>query len=290
VLHARASFRVVHIEGSTVPQTTREPRAEKVAVVEEVQARLDDASAAILTEYRGLPVSEMENLRRALRAAGGEYKIYKNTLVRRAVQDGSYQALESLLEGPTAIAFVRDDVAAVAKVLRDFSRQNPALVVKGGLIGSSLFDARAAQALADLPSREALLAQIAGLLAAPMQRFASLLAAVPQRMAYALSALVEQRQAAGETLAAPAEQASEPAAEVAQAEVADATAEEATDSAVEEVTAPEPTAESAPDADAAVDTEAAEGGADSEVSASDESGATSEDAAPADSGADEQDN
>jgi len=171
----------------------REPRPAKVAVVDEVEQRLVAASAAILTEYRGISVKDLQQLRRALTAAGGDYKVYKNTLVRRAVQHAGLDVLEPMLTGPTAIAFVRDDVAAVAKVLRDFARANPAFVVKGGLIGSDLLDARRAAALADLPSREVLLAQFAGLLAAPMQRFAGLLQAIPQKFAYALKALIETR-------------------------------------------------------------------------------------------------
>ncbi len=178
--------------------TLREPRPEKVAVVDEVRARLGAAAAAILTEYRGLRVADIERLRQALAAAGGEYKIYKNTLVRRAVAERQIEGLDPLLEGPTAVAFVRDDAAAVAKVLRDFARTHPALVVKGGLLGDNLLDARATAALADLPSREVLLAQFAGLLAAPMQRFAALLQAVPQKLAYGLQALIDQRRAGGE--------------------------------------------------------------------------------------------
>jgi large subunit ribosomal protein L10 len=185
----------------------RTPRPEKVAVVDEVKGRFHDSSAAILTEYRGLSVADLETLRRSLREAGGEYKVYKNTLVRRAADDIGLADLNALLEGPTAIAFVQGDVAAVAKVLRDFARTNPNLVVKGGLIGSSLIDAGSAAALADLPSREVLLAQLAGMLAAPMQRFASLLQAVPQRFAYALAALGRERSAT-EPEAAPANDAS----------------------------------------------------------------------------------
>ncbi len=170
-----------------------EPRPEKVAVVDDVRARLSGASAAILTEYRGLKVKEMESLRRALRAAGGEYKIYKNTLVRRAASDSGLAFLEPMLEGPTAIVFVEDDVAAVAKALREFSRATPALVVKGGLLGTNLLDARSAAALADLPSRDVLLSQLAGALAAPMRQFASLLKALPQNFAYGLSALIDKQ-------------------------------------------------------------------------------------------------
>jgi large subunit ribosomal protein L10 len=178
-------------------QALKDPRPEKVAVVEEVRAKLTEAGAAILTEYRGLPVAQMETLRRALSAVGGEYKVYKNTLVRRAAAECGLGVLEGLLEGPTGIAFVNDDVAAVAKALRDFARANPALVVKGGLLGTDLLDARQTAALAELPSKEVLLSQIAGAFAAPMQRFAALLQAVPQKFAYALSALLEKEGAAG---------------------------------------------------------------------------------------------
>ena len=173
-------------------QRLKDPRPEKVAVVDEVRGRLAESSAAILTEYRGLPVTHLEQLRRALSAAGGEYKVYKNTLVRRAAAESGLGVLEDLLEGPTGIAFVRDDVAAVAKALRDFARTHPLLVVKGGLLGTDLLDARQTAALAELPSRDVLLAQIAGAFAAPMQRFAGLLQALPQNLAYALKALVDK--------------------------------------------------------------------------------------------------
>lgn len=215
-------------------QDRREPRPEKVAVVEEVSERLGSATAAILTEYRGLHVSEMEALRRVLTAAGGEYKVYKNTLVRRAARQQGLEQLEPLLEGPTGIAFVGDDLAAVARALRDFARANPALVVKGGLIGTDLLDARSAAALADLPSRDVLLAQLAGMLAAPMQRMAGLLAALPQKLAYGLQALVDQRIAAGEQApragddVTPAEEA--PAGEAAAERAEEAPAGEAGES------------------------------------------------------------
>jgi large subunit ribosomal protein L10 len=169
------------------------PRAEKVALVDEVRTRLSSSSAAILTEYRGLKVSELAVLRRALRQAGGEYKIYKNTLVRFAVRDLGLQTLEPLVEGPTAIAFVDGDAASVAKALRDFARTNPHLVVKGGLLGQNVLSAADAGALAELPSRDHMLAQLAGAMAAPLQQFASLLQAAPQNLAYGLRALVEGR-------------------------------------------------------------------------------------------------
>src|SRR5579875_1356881 len=132
------------------------PRPEKVAVVDEVRARLESSSGALLTEYRGLKVSELAQLRRSLRSVGGEYKVYKNTLVRFAVADRGIPELEELLTGPTAIAFVDGDAAAVAKALRDFARTNPHLIVKGGLLGGNLLTSAEAAALADLPPREVL--------------------------------------------------------------------------------------------------------------------------------------
>src|SRR5260370_7121059 len=117
------------------------PRRERVAVVEEVRERLSSANGAILTEYRGLNVSEIARLRRSLREAGGQYTIYKNSLVRFAIRDLGLTDLEELLLGPTAIAFVEGDAASVAKSLRDFSRANPNLVIKGGVLGTTSLSA-----------------------------------------------------------------------------------------------------------------------------------------------------
>ena len=122
----------------------------------------------MLTEYRGLNVAAIAQLRRALREAGGELKIYKNTLVRFAARDLGLE-IEDLLTGPTAIAFVDGDPVNVAKALRDFARTNPALVVKGGLLGDKPLSAAETQALADVEPREVLLAKLAGAMAAPMQ-------------------------------------------------------------------------------------------------------------------------
>lgn len=175
-----------------VPMPMENPRPEKVAVVGEVRERLQQASAAILTEYRGLTVGEISALRRSLRDVGGEYRIYKNTLVRFAVRDLGLDELEQMLVGPTAIAFVDGDAAAVAKALRDYARTNPNLIVKGGVLGTNVLTAADAAALAELPSREVLLARFAGLLAAPMQQFAGLLQALPRNLAYGLKALIEK--------------------------------------------------------------------------------------------------
>ena len=153
------------------------PRAEKVAVVNEVRERMEAADGALLTEYRGLTVAELAELRRELTAAGGDYKVYKNTLVRLAVADTPRESMSDLLTGPTAIAFVEGDVSAVAKALRDFSRANPHLIVKGGVVGTAVMSAADIEVLADLPSRETLLAQFAGALSAPLQQLAGLVQA-----------------------------------------------------------------------------------------------------------------
>ena len=174
------------------------PRPEKVAVVDEVQERLTSASAALLTEYRGLDVTAIGELRRALRQAGGDYKVYKNTLVRFAARNAGLE-LDELLTGPTAIAFVVErpdgapaDAVLVAKALRDFARTNPALVVKGGIMADKALSAEEARALADVEPRDVLLARFAGALAAPMQQFAGLLQALPRNFAYGLQALIDQ--------------------------------------------------------------------------------------------------
>jgi large subunit ribosomal protein L10 len=174
------------------------PRSEKVAVVDEVRDRLAESAGAVLTEYRGLTVGQLAELRRQLTAAGGDYKVYKNTLVRLAIADGPQAGVLDLLSGPTAIAFVRGDVSAVAKALRDFGQSNPNLVLKGGIVGSELLTAADVQVLASLPSRDTLLAQFAGALSAPLGQLASLIQAVPRGLAYGLAALVDQRRAEGD--------------------------------------------------------------------------------------------
>ncbi|MBF6558269.1 MAG: 50S ribosomal protein L10 [Acidimicrobiales bacterium] len=173
------------------------PRAAKVAVVNEVKDRLESSDGAVLTEYRGLTVAELAELRRELAPAGGDYKIYKNTLVRLAVADGPQAPIRDLLNGPTAIAFVQGDVSAVAKALRDFARNNPSLIVKGGMVGMGVLSASDINVLADLPPRDTLLAQFAGALSAPMQQLAGLIQALPRNLAFGLSALIEQRRAEG---------------------------------------------------------------------------------------------
>jgi large subunit ribosomal protein L10 len=176
--------------------TTDNPRAEKVAVVEEVTAKLNGSSAVLVTEYRGMSVGQLAALRRQLRPAGGEYKVYKNTLASFAATEAGMPDLADLLVGPTAITFVTGDAAAVAKALRDAAKASPMLVLKGGVIGGKAISGKDVEALADLPSREVLLAKFAGALQAPLVKTAGLLQAVPRNFAYGLKALIEQKEAA----------------------------------------------------------------------------------------------
>ncbi len=212
--------------------------AHKVAVVDDVKTRMGAAAASIVSEYRGLTVAELAELRIALDAVGGDYRIFKNTLVRRAIDGSEYQPLSEYLSGPSALTFVEGDISAVAKALRDFSRANPLLVIKGGLADGSLLSSTDLAALADLPPREVLLARLAGALAAPMQQMAGLIQALPRNLAYGISALIQQREEGGETLptesapaeeaaaAAPAEEAAAPTEEAAEPTAAAAPAEE----------------------------------------------------------------
>ena len=237
----------------------------KVAVVDEVRTRIGDASASIVSEYRGLTVAELKDLRNTLAAVGGDYRIFKNTLVRRAIDGGEYQPLAEYLNGPSALTFVQGDVSAVAKALKDFARSNPLLVIKGGLADGSLLSSSDLAALADLPPRDVLLARIAGALAAPMQQMAGLLQALPRNLAYGLSALIEQREAGGEKLPETAPEAtSDAAAEAPPVEaepeaVAEAPPVEAEPEAVAEAPAEaEVLAESAPAEEGAAEDAAAE--------------------------------
>jgi large subunit ribosomal protein L10 len=176
--------------------TTTTPRPDKVAIVEEITGKLNESVAVFVTEYRGMKVSQMANLRSPLRAAGAEHKVYKNTLARLAATDAGYDSLNEYLLGPTALTFVTGDSVAAAKALLDHSKTNPLLVIKGGVLGTSPMSADDVKALANLPSREELLARLAGAFQAPLVKTAGLLQALPRNFAYGLSALIDQKAAA----------------------------------------------------------------------------------------------
>lgn len=170
-------------------------RPDKAAAVEELKESFTSASAAVLTEYRGLSVSSLQQLRRSI---GGDatYAVAKNTLTQIAARDAGIEGLEDFLSGPTAIAFITGDVATVAKGLRDFAKDNPHLVIKGGVMDGRVLDADEVKKLANLESREVLLAKLAGAMQANLSKAVYLIAAPLSQAARALGAL---EQAAGRT-------------------------------------------------------------------------------------------
>lgn len=255
-------------------------RPEKVATVEEIKEKLEGARAAVLTEYRGLTVTELADLRASLRAAEAEYKVYKNTLARRAAEEAGLGDLVSLLEGPTAITFVKGDAVAVAKALRDYSKGNANLVVKGGILGTRIIQPADVVALADIEPREVLLAKLAGGFQAPLVKAAGLFQAFTRNMAYGMKALIDKRVAEGE--APPPADTEEPAAE------AEAPAAEAESPAAEAAEAPA-AADEAPAAEAEAPADEAEAPAAEAEAPAAEATALEESAAPAEAPAAEAD-
>ena len=208
-----------------------EPKAEKVAIVAEVREKFQSSEAVVLTEYRGLNVTDLAVLRNAMRDAGGEYKVYKNSLVRFAAKELDLE-IEELLVGPTAIAFTgtrpdgKDgDPVSVAKALANFSKDNENLVIKGGMLDGKLLTTDEIVALSKIAPREELLAKLAGGMAAPMQQMAGLLKAVPQKFAYALSALIEAGGGAPDDSSSEEEAEVEVSEEEAEVEVSEEEAE-----------------------------------------------------------------
>jgi large subunit ribosomal protein L10 len=178
-------------------------RPEKVAVVAEISERLQSSSAALLTEYRGLSVDDLAQLRRQLREHNAEYRVVKNTLTRRAVVDAGMSLPDELLTGPTALTFCDGDPVAATKVLKRFSERHPALVIKGGVVEGQLLGAEQAHQLAELQSREELLSRLAGVFNQVLAQPAQLAQAGLSKMARLLSAYHSQREEAGETAASP---------------------------------------------------------------------------------------
>jgi large subunit ribosomal protein L10 len=192
-------------------------RSDKVAAVAELTDKFRDSDSVVLTEYRGLTVSQLSELRSSL-GDHATFSVVKNTLTKIAVSEAGLEAeLASLLTGPSAIAFVQGDVVEAAKGLRDFSRDNPALVIKGGVLDGNAITPDEITRIADLEPREVLLAKLAGAMTASMARAAAVFNALPTQLAQLAEALRVQRaegQGAGEGGdAAPAETPAEDSAE-----------------------------------------------------------------------------
>ena len=183
-------------------------RDDKVAAVAELTERFKGSGGAVLTEYRGLTVAQLSELRQTL-GDNATFAVVKNTLTKIAVTEaGLADELASLLSGPSAIAFVEGDVVEAAKGLRDFSRANPFLVIKGGVVDGKAVTPDEITRLADLESREVLLAKLAGAMKASLAGAAATFNALPTQLALLADALRAKREAAGEGQQA----ASEPAA------------------------------------------------------------------------------
>ena len=203
------------------------PNAEKTSAVAEITEHFASSNAAVITEYRGLTVKQVSDLRRAL-GRDTTYAVVKNTLTKLAAADAGVAIDESLLTGPTAIAFVKGDPVEAAKGLRDFAKTNPLLVVKGGVLDGKTLSAAEVNKIADLESREVLLSKLAGALKALPTRAAGLFQAPLSQMARLAKAL-EATKPAGDAPAAeaPAAEVTETAdvAETAEAPAAEPTAE-----------------------------------------------------------------
>jgi large subunit ribosomal protein L10 len=168
-------------------------RSDKVAAVEELTGRFRDSGSVVLTEYRGLSVTQLSVLREAL-GENATFSVVKNTLTKIAVSEAGLEAeLASLLTGPSAIAFVGGDVVEAAKGLRDFSRDNPALVIKGGVLDGKAITPDELTRIADLEPRDVLLAKLAGAMTASMSRAAAVFNALPTQVAQLAEALRVQR-------------------------------------------------------------------------------------------------
>lgn len=179
-------------------------KPDKVAAVAEIADRFRTSSATVITQYNGLSVSQLSQLRRAL-GTSAKYRVAKNTLVKRAAQDAGIEGIDELFIGPTAIAFVEGEPVDAAKAIRDFAKDNNALVIKGGYMDGRPLSVEEIGQIADLDSREVLLAKTAGAFKAKMSQAAALFQAPATQFARLAAALQEKRGEGAESAEAPAE-------------------------------------------------------------------------------------
>lgn len=238
-------------------------RPDKAAAVAELTEEFRSSNAAVLTEYRGLTVAQLKELRRSL-GANTSYAVVKNTLTKIAARDAGIGAFDDLLQGPSAIAFVKGDPVEAAKGLRDFAKAHPLLVIKGGVLEGKALSPAELTKLADLESREVLLAKLAGAMNASLQNAVSLFAAPLAQTARVIEALRAKAEAdpsvltagagdAGTPAAQPEEDASVAAEEAPAAETADESAPASTEASASE--SPEASTEASAAAGAAESTE-----------------------------------
>lgn len=236
-------------------------REEKAALIEEIGAEIESSEAIFAVDYRGISVTQAAELRNGLREADASFKVVKNRLTKLAADKAGASELNDLLQGPTALTFVKGDTAAAAKAITSFNKEHDVLTYKGGLMGETLLDEERFTAISKLPSRDTLNAQLAGVVASPLVTLTRGLGSLISGLAIQLQQVAEQGLVGGNS-EAPAEEA--PAAEAAAEE---APAEEATES---EAPAEEAAAEETPEA--AAEEPAAEESSDEAESSDEESG------------------
>jgi large subunit ribosomal protein L10 len=175
------------------------PTAEKARIIDQLEQKLRDSRGAVVLDYRGLNVADITGLRRQLAAEQVEFVVAKNTLLRIAAERAEVDVATDLIQGPTAVAFGMADEVTPARLLRDFVRRNRVVSIKGGLVGGRSMTAEQIEKLADLPSREVLLAQLLGALQAPMAKVLGVLQAPAREVAGLAQALADKKQAGGES-------------------------------------------------------------------------------------------
>jgi large subunit ribosomal protein L10 len=214
-------------------------KADKATAVADITERFRDSTATLITEYRGLTVANLAELRRSL-AGSATYAVAKNTLIKRAASDAGIEGLDELFAGPTAIAFVTGEPVDAAKAIKTFAKENKALVIKGGYMDGHPLTVAEVERIADLESREVLLAKLAGAMKGNLAKAAGLFSAPASQVARLAAALQEKK--ASEAPAAPAE-APAPAAAEAPAAEEPAIEEPAAETPAAEAPAPEPASE-----------------------------------------------
>ncbi len=201
------------------------PTPEKVQAVADIRERLEGAEAVFFTEYRGLTVKAVQDLRRSLRESGADYKVVKMTLAKLAAGEAGFEGLDEYLSGPTALAFAQSDPVATAKALKDFSKGNEVFVLKAGFLSGEILTPEEVSRLADIEPREVLLAMIAGAAKAPLFQAASMFSSFSRDAASMFSQLMDKKES-GEFLpeggatgaSLPAEEPAETAADTAEEE------------------------------------------------------------------------
>ena len=174
------------------------PTPQKLIVIDQLTDSLKRAQLAVLTDYRGLKVSDLQTLRATLRPFGAEFRIAKNTLTRVAAERAGIEGLTPLLDGPLALMLAYDDIVGASKAISDFARTSKILTVKGGILNKRIIQPADVEALASMPSREVLLGQLLGLMVSPMARTVGVLSGPLRSIAYILQARVDQLGAGGE--------------------------------------------------------------------------------------------